>query len=1269
MPDLAVLRVAVDSSDVAKSNQALDKLVVSGTKAEQSTNKLAATSKKLNENTAAGASAMQRWEQRVEAARQQQERLNATKEKTISLVGRLTQAFAALLGVVAVGQIIRMAEEFNQLRARLENIIPAGQRVEGVLNAIVRVSNKTGISIQGVTQGFVRLAPAAQALGKSTQQLLDFEQTFFQMGSLAGSTSEEIKNAMIQLSQGLASGALRGDELRSVMEQMPTVARVIADAMGIPFSQFKKSAEEGKIKAQVVFDAILAKKDEVQAAFDRLPGSVDRSFTQLQNSVLLFVGALNDTLNITQTVSRLLRDLAGGIQFLAGHIQEVITVITAAAGLVVAFQWATITEGIRTVTAALVANTAAWWANYAAQTRVLSAGAANSAKAAASNLFKVGSGPGPMGVGGALGAIGGVIPTVKSGAGGFGSAAEAKGFSDIMKGLGEVVKNTAATIGNFFMNALKNVGVALATAARAAMAFFGALLTNPLTYVALAIIGVVAALFKMQQQIKDTTGVTVQFSDLIQSAWNLALDGVNKLIDRIPYLRNIINTVSDAFANMGATISTWFGNISKAMGLTGLFNDIQEGAVKIADERAMADAKVLATQQGITLEAYKQKALAANPKAKSELEALQKYNDMVKNQVSTVGGKPEKVVEDPSKDAKKAAEFIANIKAELAAERQLYAARQQSEASYARTQILIEAEKKVREAKLKISDAEKASLVDQIMLTEQLKRAEAALGVINEKKQMGADLQEQIQAQRVSQRNLDQVIGKQNIEKEVRQAILGLSQEQAQAVAAQIRQQGVLNYNLELQKKIEKDLIDQKRANATATELANQAGNGPAAFRRAQMEAEAQASALEKAGGFDGNFQQFFSLKMKELQANRLADLRQEEEALATSVEQYKRLVTAQQAGVEVHHQTERAIEIENALRSKGLDDQDKEYATMQKLLQAQQALKRGYEVDAMLKGQETQINNARRLVEAQKQGVVWDSESQKFRSKALEDMQFEIQLNEQLLQAKIDINSEEAKEYKDNAYALRALNKTLDDTAMRQQRMVDLAQQIGQSFEQAFESAVLGGQSLKETLAQLASQLAKILIQASFASLGGGGGSGGGMWANIFNLVGRAATAFSGFGGFGGGGGISGSVGDFGAGGGATMVAANGAIMSGGNVIPFARGGVVGGPTLFPMRNGAGLMGEAGAEAIMPLRRLSNGRLGVEGSGFGGGGSISSTVVNIHVEAGSSNGNRDDDEKLANKVAEKFQKQLEVMIDARADGRISKAKRPGGLLNTGTKM
>ncbi len=219
--------------------------------------------------------------------------------------------FAGVIGLMSAGAVLKLAEDFNQLKGRVKNSLDSVAEFDGTMQKLIQSSNRSGQAIDGVVQAFVRLRPAAKSLGVTNDQLIQFNETFSKMGALAGATSEEVKNAMIQLSQGISSGTLRGDELRTVMEQMPPIARTIADSMGIPFEKFKKAAEEGKITADQVLKAVLGKTKETDAAFAQLPGSVGRSLNTLVNNLTVFIGNLNDALGATTNLSKGIQDLAG----------------------------------------------------------------------------------------------------------------------------------------------------------------------------------------------------------------------------------------------------------------------------------------------------------------------------------------------------------------------------------------------------------------------------------------------------------------------------------------------------------------------------------------------------------------------------------------------------------------------------------------------------------------------------------------------------------------------------------------------------------------------------------------------------------------------------------------------------------------------------------------------------------------------------------------------------------------------------------------------
>lgn len=203
--------------------------------------------------------------------------------------------------------------------------------------------------------------------------------------------------------------------------------------------------------------------------------------------------------------------------------------------------------------------------------------------------------------------------------------------------------------------------------------------------------------------------------------------------------------------------------------------------------------------------------------------------------------------------------------------------------------------------------------------------------------------------------------------------------------------------------------------------------------------------------------------------------------------------------------------------------------------------------------------------------------------------------LQEQLTARGESLNEEQLGRIRDG------LQRELDEANRRAQGVDDVGRQLGLTFTSAFEDAIVKGKDFRDVLKGIEQDIARLIIRKAITEPAANAIQG-------INWSGLATSIVSGL--FGGSSTPTGYT--YGAGGyygaGPFTASANGNAFSGGNVIPFARGGIVTRPTMFPMANGAGLMGEAGPEAVMPLQRDNRGRLGVVAQG-GGGNSISQTI------------------------------------------------------------
>lgn len=225
-------------------------------------------------------------------------------------------------------------------------------------------------------------------------------------------------------------------------------------------------------------------------------------------------------------------------------------------------------------------------------------------------------------------------------------------------------------------------------------------------------------------------------------------------------------------------------------------------------------------------------------------------------------------------------------------------------------------------------------------------------------------------------------------------------------------------------------------------------------------------------------------------------------------------------------------------------------------------------------------------------------------------------------------------------------LQRELDDAERRARGVDDVGRQLGLTFTSAFEDAIVKGKDFREVLKGIEQDIARLIIRKTITEPAGDALKnviGGVNWGNL------ASSAVSWL--FGGGGGVPTSSPGVPASASGPLYSANGNAFFGGNVIPFARGGVVTRPTMFPMADGAGLMGEAGPEAVMPLQRDNRGRLGVVAQG-GGGNSINQT---INIDARGADAGVDQKIRAAVAVAVR-QSNAELMAAINRGGSVAKA-------------
>jgi tape measure domain-containing protein len=198
--------------------------------------------------------------------------------------------FARILAGMFIRSAVRGALEYADAFTNLQNKIRSVTEGPGSLGIVTKqmfeIASASRTSVEAITTMFSRTTRAVKGLGLSQKEVLQFTETLSKAIVIGGSSAVEASNAMIQLSQGMGSGALRGDELRSVLEQLPIVASLIAEQMKRPVSELRKLGAEGKITTEVIVAAVNSATEEMNEKFRTMPLTFSQAMQGLKNKAI-----------------------------------------------------------------------------------------------------------------------------------------------------------------------------------------------------------------------------------------------------------------------------------------------------------------------------------------------------------------------------------------------------------------------------------------------------------------------------------------------------------------------------------------------------------------------------------------------------------------------------------------------------------------------------------------------------------------------------------------------------------------------------------------------------------------------------------------------------------------------------------------------------------------------------------------------------------------------------------------------------------------------
>jgi tape measure domain-containing protein len=216
--------------------------------------------------------------------KQEQAERGAKKVKSVwsSLVGVIKSAIAAF----SVKQVIELADSMTTTRARLDLMNDGLQTTAELQDMIMESANRSRASYQTTADAVAKMGVMAGDAFSSNEELIMFSELINKQFAIAGTSAAGIDAAMLQLTQAMSSGVLRGEELNSIFEQAPTIIQTIADYLGVPIGKIREMAAEGQITSEIVKNAMLASADEINARFDSMPMTFAQAWTIAKNAIL-----------------------------------------------------------------------------------------------------------------------------------------------------------------------------------------------------------------------------------------------------------------------------------------------------------------------------------------------------------------------------------------------------------------------------------------------------------------------------------------------------------------------------------------------------------------------------------------------------------------------------------------------------------------------------------------------------------------------------------------------------------------------------------------------------------------------------------------------------------------------------------------------------------------------------------------------------------------------------------------------------------------------
>lgn len=278
--EVAALGLKVEGvSSIDQATKSLDNFTNASEKAEKSTDG-------LSKSTKSGSSSFQQM---------------------AAVAGRLA---GILGGALLSGGLVRLADTWSDLSSRVRVVIGETGNVADVMRQLSDVARTTYSSLESTADSFARNAFTLNALGKSTQEQIDFTAALNNALVVSGAKGAQFNMVQNSLNRAMAEGTLRGQELQNVLNYGSEVAQSLATELGVNVTELRALAAEGKITGEVIYQSLIKRQEELHNLAETMPATVGDAFIIVRNNILQLIGEFDQAANVSGTLAEKIIDIA-----------------------------------------------------------------------------------------------------------------------------------------------------------------------------------------------------------------------------------------------------------------------------------------------------------------------------------------------------------------------------------------------------------------------------------------------------------------------------------------------------------------------------------------------------------------------------------------------------------------------------------------------------------------------------------------------------------------------------------------------------------------------------------------------------------------------------------------------------------------------------------------------------------------------------------------------------------------------------------------------